>query len=478
MTNLVTLIPWPLPSIRNEGTSKLCSRCQEIDLSSFLSREHHPECWPRGYKRPFLGEVELGSLDSIFDRARTCNVCKMFCDTFEDIFDADELTEKRRGRSRVNSCTLVWSEHGRTTTRADLSFFQPPVESIFRMDIGMWYHDRGTDGRCDNPNLRNLFQPAPWPVPRFKAAGEPSQFWNTLRNGRLRSPVCEPEILRTWLSKCESDHAMCWWTGPKASLRLRLFDVKFRCVRRFQISSDNTVRYVALSYVWGSQAQRLTLSRANCNALSQKGAINLDEISRTIPDAAAVVEMLGERSLWVDALCILQDDEEDLAEQIPVMGQIYTRSLVTIMAAASTDSNSGLPGVSTHVRRPQRVSEPLSGGVLMRTCTPKYTGKSCDEGGCLITTADYLQNSKWNTRGWTFQEKVLSRRCLFFMEEQVHWECQRASWCEETCLETSPEYRFSWEALSFRFLSDREFPVGKKMGGDRVIWAFSRLIAE
>ena len=252
----------------------------------------------------------------------------------------------------------------------------------------------------------------------------------------------------------------------------------FRCVRPFQLSSDDTVRYVALSYVWGSQAQRLTLSRANYHALSQKGAINLDEISRTISDAAAVVEMLGERYLWVDALCILQDDEDDLAEQIPVMGQIYTRSLVTIMAAASTDSNSGLPGVGTHVRRAQRVSEPLNGGVLLRTCTPKYTEKSCDEGGCFITTADYLQNSKWDTRGWTFQEKVLSRRCLFFLEEQVHWECQRASWCEETCLETGPEYRFLWEVPNLEFFSDREFPVGKKMAGDRVIWTFSRLIEE
>ena len=196
-TGLVSLIPWPLPSIMNEGANTLCLRCHEIDLSPFLSREDHLDCWPRGRKRQFLGEVKLGSLDSIFDRASTCNVCKMFCDTLEDIFDADELIEKRRGRRRVNCCTLFWSEHGRACTRADLSYCQPPVESIFRMDIGMWYDANGRFARCDNPNLRNLFQPAPWPVPRLEAAREPSQFWNTLRNGRLRSPICEPRVLRT-----------------------------------------------------------------------------------------------------------------------------------------------------------------------------------------------------------------------------------------------------------------------------------------
>ena len=228
--------------------------------------------------------------------------------------------------------------------------------------------------------------------------------------------------------------------------------------------------------MWGSQAQRLTLNRANHKFLSNKGAINLDEIARTISDAAVVVEMLGERYLWVDALCILQDDQDDLAQQIPVMGQIYTRSLVTIMAAASTDSNSGLPGVSTQARSTQRISEPFNGGVLLSTCKPKYREKSEDIHWSRQT--DYLKNSKWDTRGWTFQEKVLSRRCLFFMEEQVYWECQRASWCEETRLETGPDYRFSWGSPNLKLFSDREFPAGKKMAGEGAIWAFSSLIQQ
>lgn len=395
--------------------------------------------------------------------------------------DPDELIKRRHYQSGVIYCDLVWSEHGRASAHVDLSYFKPPMGAIYRMDIGLWHKDElGERIWTLPPNLRNLFQPASWPVPQSKRAGEPpgepSQFWNTLRNGRLRSRTCEPKILQTWLSKCESSHPMCWWTGPKTSLRIRLFDIKFRCVRKFHISSDDTVRYVALSYVWGSQAQPLTLSRANHKMLSKKGAINLDELSRTISDAAVVVEMLGERYLWVDALCILQDDQDDLGEQIPLMGQIYTRSLVTIMAAASIDSNSGLPGVSTLARSEQRISEPLNGGVLLRTCTPKYRKKLEDIGWS--NRRDYLKDSKWETRGWTFQEKVLSRRCLFFMEEQVYWECQRASWCEETCLETGPEYRFSWDVPNLRFFSDRDFPVGKRMAGDDVIWAFSHLIEE
>ena len=430
-----------------------------------LSPEDHPDYWygSSSFYDP-NGDVQLGSLDSISERASTCNVCKMVCEALEGFISADELAERFLARSTGLRCRLWWQEHGRAT-RTDRSYSEQLVKPIFRMNVAI-----------GSRTLKNIFQPAVWPVPQVDLACEASQFWNTLRSGRLRSPICEPKILQTWLFKCESSHPMCWWTGPKAFLRLRLFDVKFRCVRQFQLSSDNTVRYVALSYVWGSQAQRLSLCRANHKVLSQKGAINLDQVSRTISDAATVVEMLGERYLWVDALCILQDDQDDLAEQIPVMGQIYMRSLLTIMAAASVDSNSGLPGVSTQVRSAQCISGPLNGGALLRTCRPKY--REDDVGGIQRRQMDYLQDSKWDTRGWTFQEKVLSRRCLFFMEEQVYWECQRASWCEETCLETDPKYRFRWEVPNLRFLSDIDFPVGKRMAGKDVIWSYSRLIEE
>ena len=168
----------------------------------------------------------------------------------------------------------------------------------FRMNIGIWYQgDFGARRWTVAPHLNNLFQPAPWPVPQSKPVSEPFQLWHTLRNGRLRSPMCEPEILRTWLSKCESSHSMCWWAGPKASLCLRLFDIKCRCVRQFQISSDNTVRYVALTYVWESQAQRLTLSMAKHKALSKKETINLDKISRIISDAAISIKISTKRYL-------------------------------------------------------------------------------------------------------------------------------------------------------------------------------------
>ena len=453
----------------------LCFQCQQIDLSPMLFREARRDCWPYDFLEESrnVSDFELGPLNSMFYKAKTCDFCKVFCEILEDCIDADDLAEKR-SHQREYHCSLFWHQYLRARNQADTPYYNPPKEAIYRMSIELWYlNEDGKERRISIPCLRDLFQPAPWPVPQLNPAEKPSRFWNNLRNGRLRSPICEPKILRTWLHNCESSHPMCWWIGPKTSLRLRLFDVKFRCVRKFQISLDDTVRYVALSYVWGLQAQRQTLTRSNYDILSKKGAIKPDDLSRTISDAAAVVEMLGERYLWADSLCILQDDQDDLAAQIPVMGQIFARSLVTIVAAASIDANSGLPGVSTQARSIQRILGPVKGGVLLRTCIPKQM-KNSDVGPEF--GSHYLENSKWDTRGWTFQEKLLSRRCLYFMKEQVYWECQCGSWCEETCLETSSGYRFEWESRDPQFVSARKFPPGKRMAGEDAIWAFSALI--
>lgn len=443
---------------------QLCSRCKDFDLSTILAPEKHPDRWHRGYLRESCRRFKLGPLNSLYFKIFICSFCKSVCETLEEQIDAKMLIDMRRSHLG-HSCDLVWDRQVRTGLSGQQS-------SVYRLDIALLYFDsEDRDERIISINLQGLLQPSLWPVPQLGSCGRPSQFWNSSQSGRIRPPFCQPDILQTWLHKCESRHTGCWWAGPKVLLRLRFFDVKFRCIRNFQVSQDESVRYVTLSYVWGSQAQCLTLTKVNCNTLCNKQTIELGQLSRTISDAATVVEMLGERFLWVDALCIIQDDPDDLATQIPVMGQIYARSILTIVAAASNDTSSGLPGIDPQARSFQRNSGPLRGGTLLRMCTPK------PESNRFHGYQHYLTNSKWNNRGWTFQEKMLSRRCLFFMEEQVYWECQCASWCEETCLEAGPVTRCIWPGKPM-FFSNEDFPAGQRMLGEDSTRPFSDLVRE
>ena len=48
-----------------------------------------------------------------------------------------------------------------------------------------------------------------------------------------------------------------------------------------------------------------------------------------------------------------------------------------------------------------------------------------------VRSVGYLTESKWNKRDWTFQQGILSSRALIFTAEQVYWQCNEASWCED-----------------------------------------------
>ena len=173
----------------------------------------------------------------------------------------------------------------------------------------------------------------------------------------------------------------------------------------------------------GKNAQRLTLTRQNRDRLGKRNAINICELPRTIMDAVTSVEMLGKRYLWVGALCIEPGHEIDLAAQIPIMGHIYTRSFLIVVAASGEDADSGLPVLNElSARGVQRVIGPLGGGDVLSICKPSCCSY------CITArqnTTPYLARLTWDTRGWTFQEKELSRRLLIFAEEQAYWECTK-----------------------------------------------------
>ncbi|KAK4185860.1 heterokaryon incompatibility protein-domain-containing protein, partial [Podospora australis] len=174
--------------------------------------------------------------------------------------------------------------------------------------------------------------------------------------------------------------------------------------------------YATLSYVWGLETTSPALSSGS-------------PLPKTVPlvvsDAITVCKQLGLRYIWIDRYCILQDTQEDAHAQIQSMNHIYKHSDLTIIAAAGSDPYYGLPGVSTRARlRPLR--PPLHIGD--QTLIP-LPFKSQIDG----SNSGYAE-SKWNTRGWTYQEAVLSRRRLVFTDTQVFFQCLNSRWQENLSL--------------------------------------------
>lgn len=224
------------------------------------------------------------------------------------------------------------------------------------------------------------------------------------------------ESAKCWLTQCLSSHESCQkrarlstiWSSdnihiirdlgpgdmmPKRLLRLKPFSAS-KCsegdsyklyLQEFQKGSAEEQPYVALSYCWGDPSSVPKTTRANLNSHMSVGLVS-KALPVTFRDAIEVVSRLGYEFLWIDALCIVQDDDEDWKEEAPRMAVVYGNAVCTIHAADGINSDGGL--FATSFVNSKR-------GILQ-------------------------------TRAWATQELAISPRSLIFTADGVRWECHQA----------------------------------------------------
>ena len=247
-------------------------------------------------------------------------------------------------------------------------------------------------------------------------------------NGRLRGLECNTELLKSWLYLCDRHHsATSTQCSPGVDLEgpdIRLIDTKDQCIVSKRLLNSSTHQdYAALSYVWGDVEQLyLPPGGGAYSGLTKKGSLLDLKLSKTIADAMQLIERLGLRYLWVDALCINQDDLTDKEQHIARMGFVFQNALF-----------------GTRFKRQQLVE---AGNItLLSSVQHPYENEK------ILTP----ETSKWARRAWTFQEELMSRRRLIFTDEQVWWQCPRATWCEQSQFETQ-------DALGFLVSGQRAEP--------------------
>jgi hypothetical protein len=133
---------------------------------------------------------------------------------------------------------------------------------------------------------------------------------------------------------------------------------------------------------------------------------------RTIQDAIIATQELGVRLLWIDSLCIIQDDAEDIAFEISQMPSIYNSATVTIAASRAKSTSEGF----LHKRSsPEAIFELpclLPGGEMGSIdIFPDHLGEE-EEGEPL------------DNRGWALHEHLLSTRELEYGTRQLLWICK------------------------------------------------------
>ncbi|KAH7305053.1 hypothetical protein BKA65DRAFT_560260 [Rhexocercosporidium sp. MPI-PUGE-AT-0058] len=241
---------------------------------------------------------------------------------------------------------------------------------------------------------------------------------------RLDNSTVHIPIFKAWMKYCEEHHG---WSchGPRhlasSGLKnLKVIDVVDKCIVEIPFPS----RFATLSYVWGKAQQFRALS-SNIRNLEKKGYL-MDiegDLSRTVTDAMEFALRMGERYLWVDALCIVQDDQEAVNFLTDKMDLIYEGSIFTIIAAAGDNVEAGLPGLYPGSRRTEQYIEEIHSDVkLLLLSSPEVK----------------LRHSVHQSRGWTFQETILSRRRFIFLDDIVYFQCERRT-CREDFCERRPD---------------------------------------
>jgi hypothetical protein len=371
----------PRPDILDSKTCRsLCARCSSIDYQSIFRSS------PNRTKtlEPILG---LGNILKESDAA--CQLCRLF-----------------RLAAYDGVCLQVPNE----------SFY------LYAVDIGTisneWPH-------LDKPSLDALDYPKVLAIsrdPDSSSDGYPL-LWSHPSNGLIRActknenpfplrMVDQSQVdilwLEHWLQVCEREHEACSYVTQ----RNREWEITcIECVSGEAVLLPPTESYYALSYVCGS-----------AYLAGQNG-----EMPQTVKDAVTMVTMLGGKYLWVDAYCINQENEQEKRDMIGRMDAIYEGAVVTLVAAAGQDATYGLPGISK-----DRIIQP-----------------SCEALGMVFVSSwphldRVLENCRWATRAWTFQEAILSRRCIFFTDYQVYLVCRETS--SDECLQFSMPYRGSMDS--------------------------------
>jgi hypothetical protein len=434
----------------SRASAKLCKVCSKLDIQR-LTHPLHPCRDPLPCSTPPINHIygsdsALGSIDEIKSRRSTCDICRLVAESLDK--EPSDLDGGCRIIESAEFCNFRLPTNVKARDPSVTHFHLTQASVIFDTSEANQFQGPSLPWELKVRDIRSSHYILNFQVSRNRVltmlmlttqiqvkarsgaeAGDmvaaylktEQEFLGAI-GGRYVATQANIQLIRAWLHQCESKHRK----DCMPSLRLSpegdreptfVIDVIQSCL----VDTPSRCRYVALSYVWGT-APVFTHLLENTQDLRKTSSLRSLPIPLTIRDAITLVHAIGERYLWVDSLCIVQDDWKMKGAEIMRMGSIYSRALFTIIAAAGDHANSGLPGVEQGTREQVQKILKLANCELLTVIDVRKTPSGID-------------GTKWAQRAWTFQERVLSNRVLVFSESQVYWSCRVASHSEERALE-------------------------------------------
>lgn len=195
------------------------------------------------------------------------------------------------------------------------------------------------------------------------------------------------------------------------------------------ISKGEKVPYAALSHCWGL-AQIIQTSGLSLQ--SRIRDIPWNSLSKTFQDAVTVTRLLGLQYLWIDSLCIIQDDALDWTRESGAMASIYEGAEIGLAANEAHDGSHGF----LHDRTPQVATTVMECNLLEDNTSYTIKARHWDthlwynDPLSSLTFISRRESSPLSTRAWAFQERLLATRYVQFRDREMVWECRTILKCE------------------------------------------------
>lgn len=395
---------------------QLCERCHGLDLGVDKFRIRHDNSTTSSLPLESLRSTSerhpLGTFQSIQDRSLTCVLCKLICSS---------IPPETRGDSTPGvdqaHCYLIWEVDGRDspdpfdskrTRRLRIRWSDQRLKS-YQAYLILAAPSKYDESDLDYPNLLNC----------------ETQFLGR----RIGPAVSKRSLIREFLRLCEDFH------DERCTRKLGIEDPFSATLGQpyfgvIDIQSERLVplpsyredgqlvfkAYATVSYVWGTiRDHRTTL--ANIQDRRKLGGLaqTISELPIALRQSVSLASSLGIRYIWIDSLCIIQDSSHSWNLNSRAMHLIYGNSLLTICAADGDSASTGLLALEESNRTDQKIAK----------CTPDVHLLLHDP------PENSIETSIWNSRAWTFQERLLSRRCLIFTRKQIYFQCRSTSCSED-----------------------------------------------
>lgn len=193
---------------------------------------------------------------------------------------------------------------------------------------------------------------------------------------------------------------------------------------KMSLGSDRSpvIKYTTLSHCWGT-VDTFKLTSKNRNDLYE--AINPSTVPKTYAEAMETTKNLGLEYIWIDSLCIVQDDADDWQHECAQMAEVYRHGYFNIAALEATDSDGGC----FRQRDPAHLASVVVETQWEGQDRCFWVHRAFSDREAIL---DEIDNSPLHRRAWVLQERHMTPRNLHFGRKAIFWECRTVTGCESS----------------------------------------------